>query len=612
MPVPTDGTYANNFWGKNDHGSQIVIDQLNKSRKSCEELYSYYKEKIQLEEEYSRKLGSLSKKYLGSEEFGSLKDALHTLTLESRQIAASHLAEADQISTQVSGPLETFISSWNAKRKPVELNLEKICKYRSVVTQKLEHSKKKYLADCQKLQGYQSQKMLADGRELEKLEAKIPKLKVNLNHHRRQYYEYVKELTELNEMWIREWGLASVTLQQLEEERIKFIKSNIWTFANVISTTCLSDDSSAENVRVSLEKCESKQVIQEFVDLKATGSTIYSSPRFIEFYHNEQEEELKVLATSNINILNPMDTLPLSDSYSKRNIVNPSDPTLEDQNRATFEDRHNDNMKQYKTRPESLSLSGNVRLDPPSSPTLLSSSPPNTEFTTTESGIFSSSTTPTTYSKSSQKSWNSPTRRRSRLMYQRLEAQKNSKRSETPGVNSSHQYSHQFPQYDHSKQTKHLAENSQKGPPQLQEDLLKSYLEDLNLGGNGDMNKLRQSLGKSSNTSRPMSMHLDSHSIRSQTPLEKSPSYRRSKSATTLNQFIGVNRLPEISSSGHQVLKYSRALYSYRADVAGEVSFQKKDIMLVLNMQPDGWWMVELLRTGDVGLAPSNYLTDLQ
>lgn len=107
-------------------------------------------------------------------------------------------------------------------------------------------------------------------------------------------------------------------------------------------------------------------------------------------------------------------------------------------------------------------------------------------------------------------------------------------------------------------------------------------------------------------------MHLDSHSIKSQTPLEKRPSYRRSKSATTLNQFIGVNGLPEISSSGHQVLKYSRALYSYRADVAGEVSFQKKDIMLVLNMQPDGWWMVELLRTGDVGLAPSNYLTDLQ
>ncbi len=40
--------------------------------------------------------------------------------------------------------------------------------------------------------------------------------------------------------------------QDLEEERLDFTKSSLWTFANVASTVCVSDDA----VRTVLPPCE--------------------------------------------------------------------------------------------------------------------------------------------------------------------------------------------------------------------------------------------------------------------------------------------------------------------------------------------------------------------
>jgi hypothetical protein len=74
--------------------------------------------------------------------------------------------------------------------------------------------------------------------------------------------------------WNTEWKQACDKYQDLEEERIDFLKSNLWTYANIMSTVCVSDDESCEKIRVSLEKCEVDEVIQAFVQAKSTGQEI--------------------------------------------------------------------------------------------------------------------------------------------------------------------------------------------------------------------------------------------------------------------------------------------------------------------------------------------------
>jgi len=85
-------------------------------------------------------------------------------------------------------------------------------------------------------------------------------------------------LQETTYRWNQEWKTACDKLQDLEEERIDFLKSNLWTYANIMSTVCVADDETCEKIRVSLEKCEVDEVIQAFVQAKGTGQEIPGQP----------------------------------------------------------------------------------------------------------------------------------------------------------------------------------------------------------------------------------------------------------------------------------------------------------------------------------------------
>jgi len=83
-----------------------------------------------------------------------------------------------------------------------------------------------------------------------------------------------RALQETSYRWIQDWKQACDKFQDLEEERIDFLKTNLWTYANIMSTVCVSDDESCEKIRVSLEKCEVDEVIQSFITAKGTGQEI--------------------------------------------------------------------------------------------------------------------------------------------------------------------------------------------------------------------------------------------------------------------------------------------------------------------------------------------------
>jgi hypothetical protein len=94
----------------------------------------------------------------------------------------------------------------------------------------------------------------------------------------KDYQAASKVLQETTHRWTVDWKAACDKYQDLEEERIDFLKSNLWRFANIMSTVCVSDDEACEKIRVSLENCEVDEVIQSFVQAKATGQEIPGPP----------------------------------------------------------------------------------------------------------------------------------------------------------------------------------------------------------------------------------------------------------------------------------------------------------------------------------------------
>lgn len=61
------------------------------------------------------------------------------------------------------------------------------------------------------------------------------------------------------------------------------MKSSLWTFANVASTVCVSDDASCEKIRLSLEDCDVEKDICTFIKEHGTGQEIPDPPKFIDF-----------------------------------------------------------------------------------------------------------------------------------------------------------------------------------------------------------------------------------------------------------------------------------------------------------------------------------------
>lgn len=132
------------------------------------------------------------------------------------------------------------------------------------------------------------------GQEERKNKAKLEKTQISLATSNQEYENAVKALEETTARWNREWKAAADKFQDLEEERLDFTKSSLWTFANIASTVCVSDDASCEKVRLSLEKVEVEKDIVHFIRERGTGQEIPDPPKYINFCRGDLDAQSEV------------------------------------------------------------------------------------------------------------------------------------------------------------------------------------------------------------------------------------------------------------------------------------------------------------------------------
>jgi len=88
-----------------------------------------------IEEEYARKLLSLARKPLGSQETGTLRASLDVLRGEVEQMGKSHQNIAGQMKTELEEPLSEFACAMKDLRKIVQSGIEKLLKVKIQQTQ---------------------------------------------------------------------------------------------------------------------------------------------------------------------------------------------------------------------------------------------------------------------------------------------------------------------------------------------------------------------------------------------------------------------------------------------------------------------------------------------
>lgn len=133
------------------------------------------------------------------------------------------------------------------------------------------------------------------GQEERRNKAKLEKTQISVVTSNAEYENAVRALEETTTRWNREWKAAADKFQDLEEERLDFTKNSLWTFANIASTVCVSDDASCENIRLSLEKMDVEKDITTFIQERGTGQEIPDAPKYINFCRgdvNDSQSEM--------------------------------------------------------------------------------------------------------------------------------------------------------------------------------------------------------------------------------------------------------------------------------------------------------------------------------
>ncbi|KIM31487.1 hypothetical protein M408DRAFT_65060 [Serendipita vermifera MAFF 305830] len=275
--------FCNAFWGLNDPGYEVLLARMGIAAQTVDDLKNFWKERAAIEEEYARKLVRLSKQSLGQGEIAELRNSLDVVRQETERQAGQHLTLSITIRKELENSAAEFAAKQAHHRKTFQAPIEKTYKQKQQNEHYVAKAKERYEQDCHRVNSYTAQRALAQGKELEKIQLRLERAQSTVEGNKRDYQNFTRALADTVARWDKEWKTFCDQCQDLEEERLEFMKDNIWAYANAVSTVCVNEDESCEAVRVALERLEVEKDIEYFIINHGTGSAIPEPAPFISY-----------------------------------------------------------------------------------------------------------------------------------------------------------------------------------------------------------------------------------------------------------------------------------------------------------------------------------------
>ncbi|KAF9934930.1 hypothetical protein BGZ67_003643 [Mortierella alpina] len=230
--------------GKDDAGYSALTTRMRHAKLTCQEVLTMFQARAALEEDYGKRLLKLSKSPLGKDELGSLRDSLDVIRYEIEATGKSHIELASKMRDQLESALAEFNNNQKDKRKLHQASIDRTFRNKQLYLLQLIKAKEKYDAECIRSKGLSAAKMNLVGKELDKVSMKMEKTELASRAADVEYQASIRQLSEINDKWILEWRAACDKFQLLEEQRVDYLRTTLWNYANIISSTCVADDES--------------------------------------------------------------------------------------------------------------------------------------------------------------------------------------------------------------------------------------------------------------------------------------------------------------------------------------------------------------------------------
>ncbi|KAJ7125402.1 SH3 domain-containing protein [Mycena epipterygia] len=279
----TSRDFCNSFWGVGDAGVNILFARMRGAARTTDELRNFWKERAAIEEEYSTRLINLAKATLGKDEIGELRNSLDTLRLETERQGTTHLNLAAQMRSELEGQTTALLNKQIAHRKNLQTPLEKRFKVKQTQESYVLKAREKYESDCLRIASYTQQISVNPGKDVERLQLKLRRAQQTVQANEKDFANFTKTVLDMMPGWEKDWKDFCDASQDIEEDRLDFMKDIIWMYANAVSTLCVSDDQSCERIRTVLDQLEPDKDVENFVQEYGTGNSIPDPPVFVPY-----------------------------------------------------------------------------------------------------------------------------------------------------------------------------------------------------------------------------------------------------------------------------------------------------------------------------------------
>lgn len=171
-----------------------------------------------------------------------LRNSLDTIRLETDKQAAFHSNLAKQIHADLEAQCSAFLARQTHFKRTLQAAIEKEFKTKTTQESHVNKAREKYESDCVRINSYTAQSTLMQGKDLDRINAKLERAQQTVQTNEKDFANFSRALRDTVQKWEQDWKAFCDACQDMEEDRMEFMKDNMWAYANAVSTVCVADD----------------------------------------------------------------------------------------------------------------------------------------------------------------------------------------------------------------------------------------------------------------------------------------------------------------------------------------------------------------------------------
>ncbi|RCH79516.1 hypothetical protein CU098_002684, partial [Rhizopus stolonifer] len=232
--------FSDAFWDNQYKGIEIVTSRLRKSRDTCEEIKKLYELRATIEQDYGERLLKLAQSSrIGEFEENSFAETLLRIPSTLETTARAHIDLAQQLKDHLEAPLDGFLKDQKEIRRVQQQQIENAKQRKTIHESDVARAKEDYVNECQKLKSLEQR--LHDTMK-GSIEKEIEEQKRTVIVADQVYKRSVDHYNTVNEKFIRDWTASADKFQEMETKRISYLRSTLWSFANMMTSTFSIDE----------------------------------------------------------------------------------------------------------------------------------------------------------------------------------------------------------------------------------------------------------------------------------------------------------------------------------------------------------------------------------